>query len=151
MRTIRTKWLVAGGIILLTLLTVSFMSVDQYSVYYYTPQEVATLTPEQKEREIKVGGMVKAGSVHKELETIQLSFTLSDLKGHEIMVSHHGTPPDMFKENSGVIAEGRFDSSGVFVANKLLVKHSEEYKKPDGHPTIDSALIEKSMFKNEKT
>jgi cytochrome c-type biogenesis protein CcmE len=55
----------------------------------------------------------------------------------------------MFKENSGVVVEGRIDAAGKkMVSQRLMVKHSEEYKKPDAHHSVDKELLEKSIFKN---
>ena len=73
------------------------------------------------------------------------------MKGSEIKISHNGTPPDMFKENQGVVVEGRLSPDGKsMVAKRLMVKHSEEYKKPEDHSTMNKALLEESIFKNEK-
>jgi cytochrome c-type biogenesis protein CcmE len=38
--------------------------------------------------------------------------------------------PDLFKENSGVTANGRLDARGVFVADEVLAKHDENYMPP---------------------
>lgn len=146
----RIKWLVALSVIVSTLAALAFISIEQNSVYYYTPQEALSKKDSLKDEEIKIGGMVQGGSVVKNMADISLNFILTDMKGNIIAVSHKGTPPDMFKENSGVVVEGRFSPTG-FTAHKLMVKHSEEYKKPDGHPSIDGELLEKSMFKNETT
>lgn len=142
------RWLIASTIILATITTVSLMSVGQNSVYFYTPEEAKEQAVKLHGRDIKVGGMVKLGSKVWDREKLDLKFTLTNLKGAEIAVDHHGTPPDLFKENSGVVAEGRITQDGEsFIATKLMVKHSEEYKKPDGHPSLEPALVEKSMFK----
>jgi len=75
---------------------------------------------------------------------------ISDLKGHEIKVSHKGTPPDMFKEGQGVVVEGILSPDGKSVkSRRLMVKHSEEYKKPGDHAgTPNKELLEKSIFKD---
>ena len=38
--------------------------------------------------------------------------------------------PDLFRENSGVVAEGRFRPDGLFVADEILAKHDENYMPP---------------------
>jgi cytochrome c-type biogenesis protein CcmE len=78
---------------------------------------------------------------------------MTDLKGHEIKVHHNGTPPDMFKEGQGVVAEGRIEDGGkALVARSLMVKHSEEYKKAGGnHSSMDKELLERSLFKGQQT
>ena len=76
-------------------------------VYFYTPSEVVEKAPKIQFNTIKVGGMVKTGSIKWDPENLKLSFILSNLKGIDIEVNHSGTPPDMFKENAGVIVEGK--------------------------------------------
>ena len=102
---------------------------------------------------IKVGGMVKTGSVDWDPENLKLSFILSNLKGIDIRVNHSGTPPDMFKENQGVVVEGKLDNAEAssMTSKKLMVKHSEEYKIPEAHQkSQEKELLEKSIFKDEK-
>ena len=92
--------------------------------------------------------MVKPESVKWVAEQLSLNFVVTDLEGHEIEIKHKGTPPDMFKEGQGVVVEGRIDHAGKEIISKILmVKHSEEYKKPDDHSTMNKALLEKSLFK----
>ncbi len=145
------KWLVGGGIIAVAVAAISTLNFGTSVVYFYTPAEAVTKATELSAKTIKVGALVKPGSVQWEPEALNLNFMLTDLKGNEIAVSHHGTPPDMFKENQGVVVEGRIDGGGKnFVATNLMVKHSEEYKKPDDHASMDKMLLEKSIFKGEK-
>ena len=40
------------------------------------------------------------------------------------------TLPDLFREGSGVVAEGRLDPNGLFVADHILAKHDERYMPP---------------------
>ena len=148
MSRIPMKWIVGGGIILVAGLAVSNLKFGDNVVYFYTPDEAMAKAPEIDTKTIKVGGMVKAGSVDWKAEELALNFVISDLKGHEIKVAHKGNPPDMFKEMSGVVVEGHISKDGqTMVSQKLMVKHSEEYKKPDVEHSIDKQLLENSMFK----
>ncbi len=148
----RLKWIIGSIVIAGSIFALSFLTLEQNSVYFYTPVEAAAKAQSLQSSEIRVGGMVKGGSVDWNRQALQLKFTLSDLKGKEIEVNHTGTPPDLFKENAGVVVEGRIAADGShFHATKLMVKHSEEYKKPEGGHSMDRALLEKSIFKNEAT
>lgn len=145
------KWVIGGTVIGLAVIGVSFLNLGDNLVYFYTPGEAYAKGTELDGMNIKVGGMVKAGSVKWTAETLSLNFTMSDLEGHDINVHHTGTPPDMFKENQGVVVEGRLGDSGkTMVSRNLLVKHSEEYKKPDDHTKMDKMLLEKSLFKGNE-
>lgn len=143
-----SRWIVGGIVIAAAIVAISFLNLGDNLVYFYTPDEAVAKAADLSGQNIKVGGMVKAGSVRWEPQALALNFTLTDLKGHEIEVAHKGTPPDMFKEASGVVVEGRLENAGRnIVSRNLLVKHSEEYKKAGDHSTMDKALIEKSLFK----
>jgi cytochrome c-type biogenesis protein CcmE len=142
------KWIVGGGVILVAALAVTNLNFGDNVVYFYTPDEAQAKAAEIDTKTIKVGGMVKAGTVVWKAEELFLEFVISDLKGHEIKIAHKGNPPDMFKENSGVVVEGHISKDGTaMVSQKLMVKHSEEYKAPDATHSTDKQLIEKSMFK----
>ncbi|MCB9228331.1 MAG: cytochrome c maturation protein CcmE [Deltaproteobacteria bacterium] len=147
-RQAKNKWIIGGGIIALVILGLSFLQLGDYTVYFYTPEEAFAQAPDLQARDIRVGGMVVPGSVNWQPEELKLNFTISDLKGTTIAVEHKGTPPDMFKENQGVVVEGRISSDGQsLLAKTLMVKHSEEYKIPDQKHSMDKQLLEKSLFK----
>ena len=142
------KWVIGGTVIGLAILVISFLTLGQNAVYFYTPAEAVLQAKRLQKDEIKVGGMVLPGSQKWIAANLDLQFTLTDFKGNEIHVKHKGTPPDMFKEGSGVVVEGRIDSAGgEMISRNLMVKHSEEYKKPDEGHSVDKKLIEDSMFK----
>ncbi len=142
------KWLIGGLIIGAAILTISFTSLQQNLIYFYTPSEAVANAADLSSQTIKVGGMVKPASVKWEAEKLSLNFTVTDTTGNDIEIKHTGTPPDMFKEGQGVVVEGRIDQTGkVMISKNLMVKHSEEYKKPDDHSTMNKALLEQSLFK----
>jgi cytochrome c-type biogenesis protein CcmE len=142
------KWIIGALVIAGAVIGMSFLSLNDNLVYFYTTGEALAKANDLAAKNIKVGGMVKPGSVQWEPEKLALNFVVTDLKEHEIAVSHRGTPPDMFKENQGVVVEGKIDPSGKSMTSKhLMVKHSEEYKKPGDHATMDKALLERSLFK----
>jgi cytochrome c-type biogenesis protein CcmE len=143
------KWIVGVAVILVAGLAVSNLQFGDNVVYFYTPQEAYAKAADIDSKTIKVGGMVKAGTVVWKPEDLVLNFVMTDMQGTDIEVSHKGTPPDMFKENSGVVVEGRIEADGKkMVSQRLMVKHSEEYKKPDAQHSVDKELLEKSIFKN---
>lgn len=144
------KWIIGGIVIASAVISVSFLNLGDNLVYFYTPGEAQAKAVELDGKNVKVGGMVKGGSVQWVPEQLSLSFVMTDMKGADIRVQHTGTPPDMFKENSGVVVEGRLTDGGqLMIAKNLMVKHSEEYKKPGDHTTMDKALLEKSLFKDQ--
>lgn len=146
----KKKWVIAGTVIALSVVALSFMSLQGNSVYFYTTDEVMKKASDLQNQEIRVGGMVKSGTVQWDRQTVRLNFVLTNFKGNELNVEYLGTPPDMFKENSGAVVEGRLETDGKnFKATKLMVKHSEEYRKPDASHSMDKQLLEKSIFKDK--
>jgi cytochrome c-type biogenesis protein CcmE len=101
---------------------------DQAS-YFYAPADVARERP-PVDRAVRVGGMVKPGSLRKEPDGVTIHFTVTDESPHAIEVRFRGIPPDLFREASGVVAEGRFQPDGLFVADEILAKHDENYMPP---------------------
>ena len=143
------RWVVGISIIAIAVVTISLVQLGDNVIYFYTPGEAVAKAADLGSKSIKVGGMVIPGSVVWKAEELSLAFTISDLKGHEIRVAHTGTPPDMFKENQGVVVEGTIAIDGKTMRSKnLMVKHSEEYKSTGDHTNIEKTLLEKSMFKD---
>ena len=124
--------LVAGG----ALAFVSLGNIGENLVYYWNPTEVL----EQKEAAygatIRMGGVVKAGSLDWNENSNELNFELSD--GTSIIKVHaSGAPPEMFREGIGVLVEGTMVQGGTFESDRLMVKHSNEYKAPEEGKSVE--------------
>jgi cytochrome c-type biogenesis protein CcmE len=93
-------------------------------VFFYTPSEVAERNIEPGQR-IRLGGLVEKGSV-KRSERTAVKFVVTDtIKA--MPVTYSGQLPDLFREGQGVVAEGKLDSAGMFIADTVLAKHDERY------------------------
>ena len=97
--------------------------------YFYTPGDVAAKGL-PLDRAVRVGGMVRAGSIRRAPDGVTIQFIVGDETQSTIPVRYTGIVPDLFKENSGVVAEGRFQPGGLFVADEILAKHDENYMPP---------------------
>ena len=93
--------------------------------YFYVPADVAASPPEVG-RAVRLGGMVEAGSFKTDADGVTIRFVVGDGKAR-VPVVFKGIVPDLFKEGSGVVAEGKFDGNGTFIADNLLAKHDEKY------------------------
>ena len=82
------------------------------------------------DRNFRVGGLVVEGSVVRETGELEIEFTLTDLE-QELTVAYSGILPDLFREGQGIIAHGRLNDEGKFVADTVLAKHDEKYMPPE--------------------
>jgi cytochrome c-type biogenesis protein CcmE len=95
------------------------------AAYFYTPSDIARAAPD---RAMRLGGMVDKGSLVHDPDGVTIRFTVSDGKAR-LPVIFRGIVPDLFREGSGVVAEGRL-VRGAFVADTILAKHDERYMPP---------------------
>jgi len=80
-------------------------------------------------RAVRLGGMVEGGSIKRQLDGVTIHFTVTDGQA-TVPVAFRGITPDLFREKSGVVAEGSFNPDGSFTATNLLAKHDEKYMPP---------------------
>jgi cytochrome c-type biogenesis protein CcmE len=110
-------------------------SLKKNILYFSSPTEI-------KQREdipfgvaMRVGGMVKKGSIAISQKNIQ--FTVTDFE-NEILISYSGTVPNLFAEGKGVVAEGKLSDKNFFIASRILAKHDENYMPPEIKEIIKS-------------
>ena len=110
-------------------------------VYYWSPTELAA-APNAKEATVRLGGLVVPGSIKWDQATQQLDFQVSD--GTTVVSVHSdGNPPQMFREGIGVVVEGRLGGNDVFVTDRVMVKHSNEYQAPEeGEKPSSATMVE---------
>lgn len=96
------------------------------AAYFRTPADIVAGKAGEGEA-IRLGGMVEQGSL-KELGGTSVRFTVTD-GAAKVPVTYRGILPDLFREGSGMVAEGRMER-GTFVADMILAKHDERYMPP---------------------
>ena len=101
----------------------ALMALSEGIDYYYSPSQVRE-KPIDPNRRMRLGGLVMEGSVVRDGETLRFAVTDG---GETIGVQYVGILPDLFRENQGVIAEGKMREDGVFMAASILAKHDENY------------------------
>jgi cytochrome c-type biogenesis protein CcmE len=97
-------------------------------MFYFDPTRVANGEVKSGQR-FRLGGMVVKGSLVRTAGTMDVRFTVTDYH-HELPVSYTGVLPDLFKEGTGMVADGQLDGSGRFIATEVLAKHDENYMPP---------------------
>ena len=119
-------------------------------VFFFSPSQVAAAEAPQ-ERTFRLGGLVEKGSLQRENVGLTVHFVVTDTLKN-VNVVYKGLLPDLFREGQGVVAQGKLDANGVFVASEVLAKHDENYMPPqvadtlkkvrEGTPQLSSTLVE---------
>ncbi len=119
-------------------LTFTLRALDSNINLFYAPAEIKNgQTPIGKR--IRAGGMVKAKSVRRASDSLEVHFAVTDLKGSDFEVRYTGILPDLFREGQGVVATGTLGRDGVFSAEEILAKHDEKYMPPEVAMVIEGA------------
>ncbi|MEA3060733.1 MAG: cytochrome c-type biosis protein CcmE [Sphingomonadales bacterium] len=119
--------LAAAAVLAAVLLAMSALK-DQ-AAYFYAPGDLARQSVPAG-RAVRIGGMVEAGSIRRAPDGVTIDFVVADETPNRIRVRYRGIVPDLFKEKSGVVAEGKFEPDGEFIATEILAKHDENYRPP---------------------
>jgi len=140
LRKQRLLWIlfIAAGVVIAV--TLSLYALRQNINAFYLPQQVVAGEIDA-DREFRLGGMVVPGSIKRAASDLQLAFTLSD-NNAEVVVHYSGVLPDLFAEGQGIVAQGRLNEQGDFVAREVLAKHDADYMPREVREVLtESALL----------
>ena len=135
---------VRSRIVVLTFLLVSAIvvvfivlkSLEENVVYFFSPTEIYNKENISFNKKIRVGGLVKEGSITNNQTSV--NFIVTDLN-NEIIVFYSGSLPNLFSEGKGVVAEGKLKDKKYFIADKILAKHDENYMPPEVSKALEKA------------
>lgn len=96
---------------------------------FFTPSQVAA-GEAPHDRTMRIGGVVKKGSVVRSGDSLQVTFTVTDF-AKDVAVSYDDILPDLFREGQGVVVIGQLRDDGEFIAQQVLAKHDETYMPPE--------------------
>lgn len=146
----RTRLFMIGAcaVALAAFIVIAFGGINKNLVYYWTPTDLHAAGDKAYGATIRLGGMVAPHSVKGRNGASGLEFDVKDATGI-VHVKSSGVPPQMFRENIGVVVEGTMTRSGYFQCNRLMVSHNNEYRAPKaGHP-VDKKELQKLMRSTE--
>ena len=117
-------------VFLISIIAVFFIikSLTKNILYFSSPTEITQKEDIPFGKPMRVGGMVKKGSITINKKNIQ--FIVTDFE-NEILISYSGTVPNLFAEEKGVVAEGKLKDKNFFIADRILAKHDENYMPPE--------------------
>ncbi len=118
----------AALVAVLVAVLLAMWGLRERAAYFYTPADIAAgkAAPGQA---IRLGGMVEKGSLQRMRDGLTIRFAVTD-GAAKTPVVYRGIVPDLFREGSGVVAEGRL-ARGTFIADTILAKHDERYMPPE--------------------
>ncbi len=125
-RLILILLMVAGVAVAVTFALKAFNENLMY--FFSTTDVIAGKAP--KETLFRLGGMVVDGSVARPGDGLTVRFNLTDYN-KEVSVEYTGILPDLFREGQGIVANGRLNDQGIFIAEEVLAKHDENYMPPE--------------------
>jgi cytochrome c-type biogenesis protein CcmE len=123
----RLALLSAALIAVLVAVLLAMWGLKDRASYFYTPADI-TAGKAGDGQPVRLGGMVKRQSIRRDADGVTIRFVVTDGKA-ETPVMYRGIVPDLFREGSGAVAEGRLQG-GTFVADTILAKHDERYMPP---------------------
>ena len=127
----RSKRFLIGGVIILAAISyIVYGGMKDAVVYFVTPTELKAKERDGADKFMRMGGMVVAGSLQKDVKNLTYRFELTD-GAASVPVFFKGIPPDLFTEGKGAVVEGRLGADGVFQASTIMAKHAEEYSPHD--------------------
>jgi cytochrome c-type biogenesis protein CcmE len=139
---------IALAVAALAFLGIAAGGINDNLVYYWTPTDMHAAGTKAYGATIRLGGMVAPGSIRHHSGTTGVEFDVKDAAA-VVHVKSSGVPPQMFRDNIGVVVEGTMTRAGTFECHRLMVSHNNEYQAPEGdHPTNGKEL-EKLMRTTE--
>ncbi len=130
--------LIVGGLVILGAAAALVLNAFQSNlVFFFSPTQVAA-GEAPRGKSFRIGGMVKEGSLQRDGDGVTLRFVVTDTD-KDMTVAYKGILPDLFREGKGVVAQGRLNDDGLFVASEVLAKHDENYMPPEAAKAVGDA------------
>ena len=123
----RTKFIIGATVVIFIVGYLVYSGMKGSSLYYMTVSELVAQGSGVYEEGVRISGEVQTGSVQWDAGTLDLSFVMTDGK-QNVDVTYRGGLPDLFREGSPVVIEGRYSSDGVFHATQLFAKCPSKYE-----------------------
>ncbi|MEZ4271990.1 MAG: cytochrome c maturation protein CcmE [Myxococcota bacterium] len=136
MTTVTKKRLAAVSALTLAASVLGYLAyggIEENLVYFWDPAQLLARGDKAYGATVRLGGVVREGTYHWDPETLDLRFDVAMDKSDSqtaVSVVAGGAPPQMFRENIGVVVEGVYDGK-YFHADRVIVKHSNEYRPPE--------------------
>lgn len=141
----KTRWFMVGALAVaaIAFAVIAASGINKNLVYYWTPTDLHANGEKAYGATIRLGGMVAKNSI-RNVGGSAVEFDVKDAT-RVVHVKTSTVPPQMFRENIGVVVEGTMVKGGYFQSNRLMVSHSNEYKAPEKGHAVDRKELERMM------
>ena len=126
-KNMKKRYLVGGGILVLTVGFLVSMSLGSSVSYYLTVSELLDGGSEFYGENVRVAGKIVDNSIEWDAEDLELRFTITE-GGNNLPVVYYGAKPSSFKAGSNILVEGEYRLDKTFYANVLLMKCPSKYE-----------------------
>src|SRR5512133_2179162 len=126
-RKSRTRFIVAGYILVAALAYMIYSAIASNSEYYLTVSEVQAIGPQAQQSQVKIGGKVVDGTISWDRGSSAVGFDITDGE-KQMRVAYRGVVPDSFQPGADVILEGKVQQDGSFAATTMLAKCASKYE-----------------------
>ncbi len=143
MRIIKQKRLILILLMVAGISTAAFFGLRAFNdnlMFFFSASDVVE-GKAPKDHLFRLGGMVVKGSVVREPSGLTVRFVLTDM-AKDVTVEYTGILPDLFREGQGIVANGKLDANGVFIAQEVLAKHDENYMPPEVAQSMKNKKME---------
>jgi len=146
----QTRLFMVGAILVaaIAFVVIAAGGINKNLVYYWTPTDLYANGDKAVGATIRLGGMVAPGSIQNKVGVSGVEFDVKDA-GRIVHVKSSGVPPQMFRENIGVVVEGTMTKQGYFQCHRLMVSHNNEYRAPKAGHKMSKEELEKLMKTTE--
>jgi cytochrome c-type biogenesis protein CcmE len=115
------------GVLVLIIVAIGFVlfqGLNNAALYYRNADEAVRDKSSLSTRRFRVQGTVQP--FDKTKRPVEFDITFNNVSMH---IQHQGDPPELFQAGLPVVLEGHWSDDGTFFASdRILVKHTEEYK-----------------------
>lgn len=130
--------LIAVGLAILGLIASLVLNALNSNIALYVSPTDVVAGKQPTDKMFRIGGIVKPDSIAREADGVTVRFVVTDTAA-DVAVHYKGILPDLFKEGKGVVAQGKLNTNGIFIANEVLAKHDENYMPPEAAKALEDA------------
>ena len=142
----KTRWFAISALLVagIAFVAIALGGIGKNLVYYWGPTELRAAGDKAVGATIRLGGLVKEGSIVRGDGVSGVEFDVIDRKGASVHVRSTSVPPQLFRERIGVVVEGTMSPAGQFDSKRLMISHSNEYRAPGEGQEADVKTLMKS-------